>query len=101
MEKLPDKPYETPTPSAAIRTATNRLVESLGGTCYPKAVHSDRLSPAPKEGDDPIEMVSCDHRGVVLDLPDPETGEDVRLCVICDAVPRMPRIAQRAKEVLR
>lgn len=92
------KAHETPIPSADIRRISNRLVESLGGRSYPKSVHSDRLSRLPDEKG-PAELATCDHRGVVVDLPDPATGNDARLCLICDAVPRMPRLLDEARKV--
>lgn len=104
---------ETPRPSPSILAGANAVVSRLGGRCHPNAVHADRIS-AP-EGHQKLGLTGCDHRGVLVDLPledqgilgydteaaPPPTSGPTRLCLICDAVPRMPRVLRAAVEGAR
>lgn len=93
----------TPEPSAKIREACNRITVSLGGRVYAQASHADRVLVVDKgeSTERRVELAECGHVGTLIDLPDPGNPEKrVRLCTVCDAVPRMPRILAKAKEVV-
>lgn len=90
----------TPEPTAGIRRAVTSAVVHLGGEVHSKSIHDDRIS-NPKDADaPPFALAGCGHRGTLCDVPDPGTGRDVRLCTVCDAMPRMPRIAAAAAEIV-
>lgn len=104
--------HTTPEPSQAIRDGAAEVVKRLGGRAYPKAIHADRVV-RDEETDRTIGLAECGHRGTLVDLPPtaPRAGilnktavqtgvrQPVRLCTICDAVPRMPRIIKEARKV--
>lgn len=103
----------TPEPSSGIRAAAAEIARQLGGRHYPQAVHADRVVIDREQDNRKIALCECGHQGTTIDLPHEDKGVlsysvaaappppsgAARLCISCDAVARMPRVAKAARRL--
>lgn len=84
-----------PSPSAPAVSGAKRVIERLGGKVH-QAAHSDRISrPISPPGSQALELCTC-NQAALADIPQPGAKPAARICIVCDAVTRWPRVLREA-----
>lgn len=95
---MPDNQLPThtvPAPTAAAVSGTKRVIERIGGRVH-AAPHSDRVSVVTRDGKDEREELCTCNQVAIADVPQPGLKPAARVCIVCDSLPRWPRVLREA-----